>query len=389
MNANTFPFGFSATRFSARVALLIAVAAPSVFAGERDQISAFTALQFVEDRFGPAAADSIVELRGHRGQSQPEIWRVIAFDRASPYLLSEFKVDRKRAVDEGPYSDFYPDYVPDGFVKRSKIQVDSTGAFRVLVTEASRAGVGFDSASYHLRCREFSEEPLWRLTALDVDGYTVGRVDLSAATGTVLRTVWYFWEENRRNAPRIVDSALLGGPGFPRETESTRVGQVSVGDGAIVVPTTPEPEPAPAPPSNLRPFQPRPTAPTGPPVAEVEPLNPIPGTPAGTATPAPPASAPAPTPPTTVEREMPAVPPAPAPTPAPAPAPAAAESESDLPLPPPLPPSLEKNRPGGNSTPAPSTIRPTADPKPAPPRRVVNHPEGDPVEVTPIPADSE
>ncbi|MFT5465256.1 MAG: hypothetical protein ACI8UO_000344 [Verrucomicrobiales bacterium] len=397
MNANTIPNRFSLVLVAAKISLITAIAVPSVFAREKDQMSAFTALQQVEDRFGAFAVNQIVELRGHRGQSQPESWNLIAYDRESPYLMRQFKIDRKRATDEGAYRDFYPDYIPDGFIQRSKLQVDSSGAFQVLVTEASHAGVGFDSASYHLRSREFSEEPLWRLTALDVDGYTVGRVDLSAATGTVLRTVWYFWDGSHRDAPRIVDSALLGGPGIPgrEERERIEVGQisgdgdrplVSDGDRPLIsrIPNPASPAPTIESRPNLRPFNP----PPGPPVAVVEPLG------LNTANPTNPPS-PSPNPPVSVRPELPAVPPAPAPAPAPvpprfpAPAPPAA-AESDLPLPPPLPPSLGSDpvRVPATAVPDPAPRVNPAPPAPnsGPPKRVVNHPEGDPVEVTPLPA---
>lgn len=348
---------------------------------EQDQISSFAGLQLVEDRFGPTATEGIVEMRGRRGQTQPESWELIVYDQRSPFLMKEFWIGGAKTIDRGPYQDFYPDYAPDGFINRSKLQIDSTAAFRILNGEAERAGVGFDSISYHLRCREFSDEPLWRLTALDIDDYPVGRVDLSGATGEVMRTVWYFWEDQHRGAPRIVDSALLGGPGLPNDP--VELGQVPVTPplsapvankpekrtvfGIFTRPTELDPvrEPDRVPLENLRPFTPAapvmPAVPPGPPVAVVEPVD------------------------------SPAVPPQPAPAPAPAPAPEPQPDSAPLQTPPAPAPQPE---PAPKLEPEPPTTDPNAPMPPeipadlTPKRPTVNNPEGDPATVVPLPPGS-
>lgn len=377
----------------ALAALLIAPCANAQRIKDKDRISAFTALQQVSDRFGDNVTASIVELRGSQGQSQPVDWDMIVYDRTSPYLVSEYSMSGKaKPIDKGPYRDLYPSYVPDGFIKREKLQIDSTAAFRILNTEASRAGVGFDSVNYHLRCREFSEEPLWRLSALDIDGYRVGHLDISGATGEVLRTVWFMYDERHRNPPRIVDSNLIGGPGIPIEQEPIP-NLIEIG---VSTPIAPEPAPAPEfpnsnPTENLRPFTPAPMPAPGPPIAVVEPVG-------GSPTVAlPNTTAEIPSHPTLNPPEPPAVPPAPAPevsvpTPRPAPTPAAA----DVPMPPEIPADIAERQPTpGSETPPrpqnrfgpPRASSTPVEPKPNqdPNRRVINDPEGDPVVVVPLP----
>ena len=366
---------------------------------DNDQISAFTALQLVSDRFGPMAIDSIVEIRGRQGQSQPESWNLIVYDRRAPFLMKSFEIDGRRTSDEGPYDEFYPDFVPDGFVKRSKLQVDSTAAFRILEQEASHAGVGFDSISYLLRSREFSDEPLWRFTAKDVDGYTVGKIDLSGSTGAILRSVWIFWDERHRDAPRIVDSALLGGPSIPTAQPPAELGQ------AFDEPPAASPYPPRAagvaagaavdvaPPSrNLTQY-----VPPGPPMAEVEPLSPKnasdasqgdeaanvspvvrPGTQTGDV-----AGPAVPPPPAPVGEVVPPAPPRVYQTPP--------ETSANIPMPPEIPADLAGRRRGPVADSAEGNDQRDADRTlgdsergGAQPPRVINDPDSDPVIVVPL-----
>jgi hypothetical protein len=88
------------------------------------------------------------------------------------------------------------------------LKLGSVKAFEILNLEADRAKIGFDSIDYHLRCREFSSEPIWTLVANDAEGNQVARVDLSGESGRVMRTVWTY--RVGRKVPVIRDSVLLG-----------------------------------------------------------------------------------------------------------------------------------------------------------------------------------
>ncbi len=175
------------------------------------QIPAVSALRRVATVHGDKYIGKIVRMRGKGGQPQPKEWWIAVYDPAAPYLVHEFWVGDTRATDEGPNLDYYPGQTPPGFIPAQNIKLDSVDAFEVLNQEATKAKVGFDSVNYFLRCREFSEEPIWTLQAIDPNGASVGLVDLSAQTGKVLRTVWlYPGSGGQGRAPRIVDSELLG-----------------------------------------------------------------------------------------------------------------------------------------------------------------------------------
>ena len=187
------------------------------------QVTALTALNRVNSRYGAQFVQKIVEMRGVRGQSQPEGWLLIAHDPMSETLLREFSIGGRRVSNEGSNEDYYPQRQPSGFIDLQRLKLDSTEAFKILDREAALAKVGFDSIDYHLRCREFSDEPIWSVTARDASGFPVARVDLSAETGRVLRTIWS--SRNGRRFPLIRDSALQGQPveGELRSEGTTRV----------------------------------------------------------------------------------------------------------------------------------------------------------------------
>jgi len=132
----------------------------------------------------------LVELRGASGAPTPETWNVVIYEPRSPTKLAEFTIRGPRVEDRGPNKDYYPQREPTGFFEMAKVNVDCAGAFRIADREAGKAMIGFDVIDYKLRCREFSDEPVWILTLRTSAGLVNGTVTLSAVGGKVLRTIW-------------------------------------------------------------------------------------------------------------------------------------------------------------------------------------------------------
>lgn len=170
--------------------------------------SAREALSMVSNQFGPRSTQWVAEMRGTGGIPQPPQWEVLSFDDRMPGLLYRFNAGMGRVGDMGPESRRYPVDVPVGYFNPGQIGVDSVAAFTIAEGEARKAKVAFDSCDYLLRAREFSSSPLWRLELLDARRQIVGKIYISANSGTVLRTVWVYGD---RGGIRIVDSAAPGG----------------------------------------------------------------------------------------------------------------------------------------------------------------------------------
>lgn len=132
----------------------------------------------------------LVEVSGKAGMPTPAAWNIVIWEPRSPTKLAEFVMRGLRLEDRGPNTDFYPLLEPAGFFDLAKVEVDCAGAFRIADREAGVAMIGFDMIDYRLRCREFSDEPVWVLTLRSTAGTVKGIVTLSAKSGKILRTVW-------------------------------------------------------------------------------------------------------------------------------------------------------------------------------------------------------
>ena len=174
---------------------------------DREGVTALEALRRVSVKFGGKAVSHIAEMKGGRGQSQPESWKIAAVDLSNPFLLRTYRVDRRGVADLGENRAFYPDNPPPGIIATAKLAVGSYDAFLALDKAAASAKIGFDHVHYRLRCRELSSEPVWALTAMNMDGRPVAFVDVSAHTGKVLRTVW-LRRSGTRSVPTVEDSVL-------------------------------------------------------------------------------------------------------------------------------------------------------------------------------------
>lgn len=225
------------------LSLSLAVFGPalSAFAQEdRRGVPARIALDRIAMRYGAPLVESIVEMTGRRGQSQPGEWWVVVRDERSRSRLRTMRVEDGRATDEGENKDFYPRVLPLGFIDEKKLKMDSPAVFNILVREATAARIGFDSVDYKLRCREFSNEPVWSLTVRDVRGNIVGKVLLSGLDGRIYRRVWYYRqasgyvkvvdsEIDALRKPEIPDRPKV--PGKPDARQSGGVPEFSPGPG--------------------------------------------------------------------------------------------------------------------------------------------------------------
>lgn len=219
-------------------ALLMTAGGTTAWGGGK--ASALEAYRTLQTRIGAEACAVLVAVHGEQGQDQPSEWNFLTINNQSPNLGQQFAVDQNGVVDRGVPSGLYPSETPPGFIDLTQWLVDSPYAFQLLHQSAVRARVAFNSVDYTLVAREYGKEPVWRLEALDVKGRPVGQVDLSAKSGSVFRTVWYYWDEadggTAWQGPRIVDSLLseisAESSGQPRALEGEAGGHPLAGNAA-------------------------------------------------------------------------------------------------------------------------------------------------------------
>ena len=160
---------------------------PPRFGAGPQPATAMEAVAAFKAATGVTRLTNVVEIRGTGGAPTPAVWTVVVHDPASPTRLSEYSVRGPRVEDRRPCQLYYPKRVPEGYFDYGKVAVDSAAAFRAADREA---GIGIDLIDYRLRCREFSDDPIWDVTMRTADGVALGTVSISNKTGKVLRAVW-------------------------------------------------------------------------------------------------------------------------------------------------------------------------------------------------------
>lgn len=200
---------------------------PPRFGAGPQPATAMEAVAAFKAATGVTRLTNVVEIRGTGGAPTPAVWTVVVHDAASPTRLSEYSVRGSRVEDRRPCQLYYPKRVPEGYFDYGKVTVDSAAAFRAADREAGIARIGFDFIDYRLRCREFSDDPIWDVTMRTADGVALGTVSISNKTGKVLRAVWTrpgprgalaVAEDSAEPGARPLSTQVPVGPEVRRET---------------------------------------------------------------------------------------------------------------------------------------------------------------------------
>ena len=155
------------------------------------QSTANQSLKALQVLRGRQVVSTIVGVAGFYGQDQPQQWRLLAVDTRVPNLLHEYAMQAGKIVGERHFSRRPDEDLPSIVIPPGNLRIDSPQAFAIANENARRAGVGFDSVHYQLRCRDLRKEPVWVINLIDQQQNTVGVQYLSAITGETLRSVWH------------------------------------------------------------------------------------------------------------------------------------------------------------------------------------------------------
>ncbi len=186
--------------------LLLLASAPLVAQLPQQPPTAIEALTTFKAYTSREKVTGLVELHGTGGAPTPASWSLVTFDPRSPTSYKSYTIRGTHVDDRGPNKDYGPTQQPAGYFALAKVNVDCAGAFRIADREAGKAMVGFDLMDYTLRCREFSDDPVWTLTLRSKAGIVAGTIAISATGGKVLRTIWHRRGPDGR--PQTDDSAL-------------------------------------------------------------------------------------------------------------------------------------------------------------------------------------
>ncbi len=173
--------------------------------------SAMDALTSLSTYLGPRSTARIVTMTAEEGRPEPLYWEIT--------LLEPTATSGRRVLRAGGGQVFY-DKTPLGLpgnrgltpvVNIGKLKLDSGRAFKTAEGEAAKNRIAFNHANYDLRATDPDSPPVWIVTLVDELGDTVGKVDVSAGNGAILRSVW---DPNKILPPGVKPGQKEGnGPG--------------------------------------------------------------------------------------------------------------------------------------------------------------------------------
>lgn len=178
------------SRFRPFFSLAYLAAATLASASPAENPSALSTLRAFGRERGDKELSRVVGVVGFHGREQPPQWLMLQTDARVPNLLHEYAMEGGRIV---AHRQFFRDPgqdMPTIPIELGKLSIDSRQAFILADQAARRAGIGFDSMNYQLRCRDLRNEPVWVLSLMDDANRVAGVIYLSAITGETLRTVW-------------------------------------------------------------------------------------------------------------------------------------------------------------------------------------------------------
>lgn len=125
---------------------------------------------------------------GFSGAPAPDRWLfLVKFTngKLQEKAISDGAVVAERDIEPLPGQD-----LPEIPIDFATVAIDSDEAFDIVSELAEGRRVDFESAHFHLRCRESGNEPVWLLKLLGPRQDSRGVVYLSAVTGEILRSAW-------------------------------------------------------------------------------------------------------------------------------------------------------------------------------------------------------
>jgi hypothetical protein len=155
-----------------------------------ENATAYEALRVVGSEFGRDALHQIVSMTGHKGDPQPEKWKVILEDPEGRGVRELQIVDGKIDSDERGDRDVAGS-TEGATINVSLLNLDSSGAYAVASHTAEASHADFATADYTLRTDDRGE-PMWIVTLRTRSSRPVGTIYIGATGGTVRRTEGMF-----------------------------------------------------------------------------------------------------------------------------------------------------------------------------------------------------
>lgn len=145
-------------------------------------VSAFTALQLLS----PEQARTVAVIAGRDGTPEPERWHFLVHDPKAENGLREIVVTGGRKTADRTVSQFAESLSSGDVIAADTMKVDSTQVAQLAREFGSANNVSVSALHFDLRKSGPDAKPLWTVTCLDASGAELGKIFVSAASGTVI-----------------------------------------------------------------------------------------------------------------------------------------------------------------------------------------------------------
>jgi hypothetical protein len=181
--------------------LVVSVALVGV---SRADSSAYSALRTAQK---VASTGTLVEVKGERGEPQPQQWVILYSDPQARGGVREVVVSDGTVVSQRTPLNGYSGVTAQPPIKLSRLNLDSEAAFQIANKQAEKQQVGFNWVDYNLRAESSTGSPVWVLRLFDNMGAQIGTLQISAEDGSIVMPLQLAESRPDENTQQFSDSS--------------------------------------------------------------------------------------------------------------------------------------------------------------------------------------
>lgn len=182
-----------------------------------------------------ASTGSLVEVKGDRGEPQPQQWVILYSDPQARGGVREVVVSGSEIVSQRTPLNGYSGVGAQPPIKLSRLNLDSEAAFKIANKQAMDQQVSFNWVDYNLRAESTTGSPVWVMKLYDNMGAQVGTMQVSAEDGSIVMPLQIAQVRSDENTSQFSDSptgqkmgGLIGTVGNTVERSANTVKDVTL-----------------------------------------------------------------------------------------------------------------------------------------------------------------
>jgi hypothetical protein len=149
---------------------------------------------------------AIARISGKGGKPLPEIWTIVVHEPKAQNGLREYTVTAGTVVATRGVSDLAQRLTPGDVVGLTGIKFDATQVAELAAAYAEANKLTPASLNYDLRKEGEDAAPLWKITALDEAGTTLGELVVTANTGALITQTGFSQSPEQKDLTTVAET---------------------------------------------------------------------------------------------------------------------------------------------------------------------------------------